>query len=205
MFKRIPVGGGLGGGSGNAAGTLAALNQLWSCGLADEALESLAAELGSDCAFFVRGGAAVGRGRGERLERLPVPQAWTVLLIGPSQPVPTGPVYKALDGFRPDAGAATAALEAGLRAGLAPDPAQWLVNDLEAPASKVSRALAAEREVLEAEAAGRYRLSGSGGSWFVLTDSPEQAEGLRARLLSVWPGRLVAITRPVDWGWRQVS
>jgi len=205
VYKRIPVGGGLGGGSGNAAGTLAALNRLWQCGLDDEALATMAAELGSDCAFFVRGGAAVGRGRGECLQRLPVPTQWTILIVGPSTPVPTGPVYRALGGFRADAGGATSALEAGLRAGMAPPCERWLVNDLEAPASKVSRALAQERAVLEEAAPGRFRLSGSGGSWFVLTDSVGEAEALRARLLSVWPGRLLAITQPVDWGWREVS
>ncbi|MBI5833898.1 MAG: 4-(cytidine 5'-diphospho)-2-C-methyl-D-erythritol kinase [Armatimonadetes bacterium] len=205
VFKRIPIGGGLGGGSGNAAGTLAALNLLWQVGLAENELEGLAAELGSDCAFFVRGGAAVGRGRGERLERLPAPTGWTILIVGPSQPVPTGLVYRALESFRPEAGAATAALEAGLRAGCVPPLGEWLCNDLEVPASKVSRALAAEREVLEEAAAGCYRLSGSGGSWFVLAEDADAAESLRTTLLQAWPGRLVAVTRPVDWGWRQVS
>ena len=70
LTKRIPVGAGLGGGSGNAAVTLMGLNQLWSCGLGLSDLTGLAAELGSDVPFFLHGGTALGKGRGEIISPL---------------------------------------------------------------------------------------------------------------------------------------
>ena len=71
LTKKIPVGAGLGGGSGNAAVTLLGLNQLWGCGLSLSDLAALAAELGSDVSFFLRGGTALGEGRGEIISPLP--------------------------------------------------------------------------------------------------------------------------------------
>ncbi len=70
LAKRIPVGGGLGGGSSDAAVTLIGLSRLWKLDWPVERLHPLAAELGSDCAFFLYGGLAVGRGRGEIIEPL---------------------------------------------------------------------------------------------------------------------------------------
>jgi 4-diphosphocytidyl-2-C-methyl-D-erythritol kinase len=203
--KRLPVGAGLGGGSGNAAGTLAALARFWRLAVGDDELEALAAELGSDCAFFVRGGAAVGLGRGEQLRRLPPPAGLSLVILGPAEPVPTGPVYGALRGFRPEAGAATRRLAEGLAAGCLPPASEWLVNDLEEPATRVSAALAADRALLESAVPGRYRLSGSGGSWFLPAVSAAEAEGLAARLRALWPGRAVWVTRPATDGWRLVS
>ena len=205
LDKRLPVGAGLGGGSGNAAGTLAALARLWRLDVTTEALEAMAAELGSDCAFFVRGGAAVGAGRGERLARLPILAGWRLVILAPAEPVPTGAVYRALDGFRAEAGEATARLAAGLRAGHVPPPGEWLVNDLEAPAMRVSARLAEDGEHLARLVPGRYRLSGSGGSWFVPCGDVETAEAVRGRLAAQWPGRAVWVTQPVDYGWRLVS
>lgn len=66
--KRIPAAGGLGGGSSNAATVLKGLNQMWSIYLSTEELKSLAAKIGSDDAFFIEGGTAISRGRGEIIE-----------------------------------------------------------------------------------------------------------------------------------------
>lgn len=71
LQKRIPVGAGLGGGSSNAAITLLVLNQLWGCGFPRPRLQALAGELGSDVPFFLEGGMALARGRGEGLAPLP--------------------------------------------------------------------------------------------------------------------------------------
>ncbi|HEY3294676.1 MAG TPA: 4-(cytidine 5'-diphospho)-2-C-methyl-D-erythritol kinase [bacterium] len=70
LTKRIPIGGGLGGGSSDAAVALMGLNRLWKLDWPVERLHTLAAQIGSDCAFFLHGGLAVGRGRGEVLELL---------------------------------------------------------------------------------------------------------------------------------------
>ncbi|MBD3374919.1 4-(cytidine 5'-diphospho)-2-C-methyl-D-erythritol kinase [candidate division KSB1 bacterium] len=80
--KRIPMGAGLGGGSSNAAATLLALNTLWDRGLSPEQLHTLAAQLGSDIPFFIIGGTAWARGRGERIHPLtPGPGYYGVLFM----------------------------------------------------------------------------------------------------------------------------
>lgn len=71
LKKNIPVGAGLAGGSGNAAATLVGLNMLWNLGLTQVELEKLAAKLGSDIPFCIRGGTAIATGRGEILDPIP--------------------------------------------------------------------------------------------------------------------------------------
>jgi 4-diphosphocytidyl-2-C-methyl-D-erythritol kinase len=90
--KRIPLGGGLGGGSSNAATTLLALNRLWGLGLSRERLCAVAAELGSDVPFFVFGESAWATGVGEKLRAMSVPPAWFVVLM-PAAEVPTARIF----------------------------------------------------------------------------------------------------------------
>jgi 4-diphosphocytidyl-2-C-methyl-D-erythritol kinase len=80
LHKIIPIGAGLGGGSADAAFMLRGLNEYFSCGCSFEELESYAAELGSDCAFFIRNSPAIGTGRGEILE--PIQVSLLNLLLG---------------------------------------------------------------------------------------------------------------------------
>ncbi len=99
VHKRIPVAAGLGGGSADAAMTLIGLAQMWKLRLDRRELHSLAACLGSDVPFFLGGGAAVARGRGERVQPLaPLPATW-VVLARPRFPVLTEWAYGQL---RPD-------------------------------------------------------------------------------------------------------
>ena len=85
--KRIPEAMGLGGGSTDAAATLAGLNRLWGLGLVANELEDVGRGLGVDVPFLVGGGAALGVGRGDRLTRLrPLPPQWLVLVCPPSGP-----------------------------------------------------------------------------------------------------------------------
>lgn len=81
--KLLPVGGGLGGGSSDAATTLIVLNRLWGAGLPRGELQALAARLGADVPFFVFGENALGEGIGERLAPLPLPAAWYLVLVPP--------------------------------------------------------------------------------------------------------------------------
>ena len=82
--KGIPVAAGLGGGASDAAATLRALNELWQLGLSRDQLLQLAAKVGSDAAFFLHGGTALGEGRGEKVTPLPpFPSSWVVLLKPP--------------------------------------------------------------------------------------------------------------------------
>ena len=92
LEKRLPIGGGLGGGSSDAATTLLALNHLWGTGLAREQLAALALELGADVPVFVGGENALAEGVGERLTPLELPPAWYLVLVPPVT-VPTARIF----------------------------------------------------------------------------------------------------------------
>ena len=80
LEKKLPMGGGLGGGSSDAATTLVALNQLWQLGLDEDRLAALGLSLGADVPVFVRGHAAWAEGVGEKLEPVDLPEPWFVVL-----------------------------------------------------------------------------------------------------------------------------
>jgi 4-diphosphocytidyl-2-C-methyl-D-erythritol kinase len=92
LEKRLPVGGGLGGGSSDAATVLMALNHLWETGLTRERLAALAIELGADLPVFVGGLSALAEGIGERLTPLEVPPDWYLVLVPPVA-VPTARIF----------------------------------------------------------------------------------------------------------------
>jgi len=92
VTKRIPAGGGLGGGSSDAATTLCLLNRLWNVGLDHAALCALGLQLGADVPFFVLGRNAWGEGRGERLTPLALPSRWFVV-VNPGVAVSTAAVF----------------------------------------------------------------------------------------------------------------
>jgi 4-diphosphocytidyl-2-C-methyl-D-erythritol kinase len=100
--KRIPVAAGLAGGSADAAAALAACNELWSAGFSQEQLREVAAEVGSDVAFALMGGTAVGQGRGERLTpALASGEYHWVVAVADGQ-LSTPEVYATLDRLRAD-------------------------------------------------------------------------------------------------------
>ena len=92
VHKHLPVGGGLGGGSSDAATTLLALNHLWQTGLSLEALAEIGVGLGADVPVFVHGRTSWGEGVGERLQPLDLPPSWYVILC-PESAVSTAEVF----------------------------------------------------------------------------------------------------------------
>lgn len=92
LTKRLPLGGGLGGGSSDAATTLVALNQLWGCGLSISELASLGLRLGADVPVFIHGHSAWAEGIGERLQAIELPQRW-YLVLKPAIEVSTASVF----------------------------------------------------------------------------------------------------------------
>ena len=92
--KRIPVGGGLGGGSSNAATTLMAACRLWEIEPMPDEFQTIAMDLGSDVPFFLLGGTALGTGRGEKLEPLSWEPDWYVVLVCPGIRVSTSWAYR---------------------------------------------------------------------------------------------------------------
>jgi 4-diphosphocytidyl-2-C-methyl-D-erythritol kinase len=96
MVKRLPMGGGLGGGSSDAATTLIVLNRLWKTGVSRERLQQLGLMLGADVPVFVFGQNAFAEGVGERLQALHMPAAWYLVLV-PELAVSTAEIFSAAE------------------------------------------------------------------------------------------------------------
>lgn len=187
LTKRIPVGAGLGGGSSDAAAVLRGLNRLWELDLDEQALQQLGASLGADVAFFLRGGTALGRGRGEFLSPLPTPQL-RLVIAWPKVALSTRLVYQAWDA-QPSQGEAELAEMA--QAIEADDPARIagaLRNDLEAATLRLCPACGELKQRLLAAGALGAMVSGSGSAVFGIAESESAAEEVAGRLAGedVW-------------------
>jgi 4-diphosphocytidyl-2-C-methyl-D-erythritol kinase len=175
LEKHIPLAAGLGGGSGNAATVLLALNELFGQPFAPERLTGLAAALGSDVPFFLQSGPALATGRGERitaLEAFPALRGLALLLIHPGFGISTAWAYRelarfpaALNGQPGRAQKLVAALKAD---DLAPAVGEFY-NSLEAPALHKYPVLALYQEFLREQGALAALMSGSGSTTFALT------------------------------------
>ena len=163
LQKRIPVGGGLGGGSSNAAAMLRAVNELYELALDDSTLESIAMTLGSDVPFLVRGGSAIVEGVGDAMIRHDVVPVFHAVLVLPDLACPTGAVYAAFDQDLP--ATSRCGEVRGLDGTVA--AAEALFNDLAAPAMRVVPELAHQRERVAALSEGPVHVSGSGSTLFV--------------------------------------
>jgi 4-diphosphocytidyl-2-C-methyl-D-erythritol kinase len=174
LEKRIPVGGGLGGGSSDAAAMLRAVNALYQLGLDAEALVQVARPLGSDVPFLVRGGSAVVEGLGERLTPVPMPSDLHAVLVFPPAACPTGPVYRAFDQLQPRALLQAERVHAMARAG-AP-AAHEPFNDLADAAKDVAPSLVGECEEILELIDRPVHVSGSGSTLYFLCDGPVESE-----------------------------
>jgi 4-diphosphocytidyl-2-C-methyl-D-erythritol kinase len=169
LSKKIPIGGGLGGGSSNAASTLRGLCALWNLRPAEGDLHALAVSLGSDVPFFLLGGRARGTGRGEILCPLPDgPEEWLVLALPPFS-LSTAAVYGALSAPALTDPAAPTNLR-GSDSGGGPDR-----NDLEPAAESLRGELKRFRAALSDHGATSARLSGSGSTVFGVFGDEESA------------------------------
>jgi len=186
ITKRVPVGGGMAGGSADAAAALVALDALWETGLSREHLLDLAAELGSDVPFCLEGYTQIGRGRGHLLE--PVSSRPFHWLIAPSTlHLSTTLVYSTLDEQRGDAApevpsAPSPGFLEALRSGDAVALAGELVNDLAAPAVSLAPGIPTVLETGLSLGALAGMVSGSGPTCvFLAEDAAHQTsllEGL---------------------------
>jgi 4-diphosphocytidyl-2-C-methyl-D-erythritol kinase len=174
LDKRIPVGGGLGGGSSNAGAMLRALDALFDLRLRAEYLETIARSLGSDVPFLVRGGSAFVEGLGERLSPAPS-RAVHLVLAFPDAQCPTGQVYRTFDALANEArvdAARVRALASGAMSADAP------FNDLADAACAVAPALAELRDEIARLARQPVHVSGSGSTLFLVADDDFHAEAL---------------------------
>jgi 4-diphosphocytidyl-2-C-methyl-D-erythritol kinase len=174
VTKRIPMGGGLGGGSSDAATVLVALNRVWECGLSEDDLAAIGVELGADVPVFVRGRSAWAEGRGERLTPVELPSRCFVL-VHPQVHVPTAAVFQAPELTRNSPPITISGfLESGGR------------NDFEpvvrARYPEVARALDWLGQFAPA------RLTGTGSCIFAPCASRNEAQDIVARLPAQWRG-----------------
>lgn len=182
LTKRIPAGGGLGGGSADAAAVLTALPKLHGLELGPPKLREIASRLGADVAFGLEGGFARGRRYGDKLERLELPRELTerrLLLLAPGFPCPTPEVYRQWD-REPCAGARGATDRF-----LAASPEQRLghvANDLQKPAEALFPRLVELREEMSRAGLQSVCLSGSGSTLFGFLPEPSLTEEIEGKL-----------------------
>ena len=225
LAKRIPMGGGLGGGSTDAAAVLLALPALTGRPIPAARLRELAISLGSDVPFFLTGGTALGLGRGEELYPIPTPRASHVLLLTPGLHVSTPDAYQALmrsalseltfTQLIPTLETFRACVEAVSVPRSSPEWYRHCQNDFEAPVFRQHPLLAALRRELERAGACPARMSGSGSTLFGVFPSREllreARDGLKAvpsvltsfvsgaRYRAAWFRVLAGIVRTTQW------
>ena len=187
LTKRIPVAGGLGGGSSNAAVVLLGLDRLWKLGLGPAGLHPLARRLGADVPFFLLGGTALGLGRGDEVYAV-LPQLRAhVVVVDPGRPLSTAAVFRRLDqGLTPHENANKIFRFVSRQLEGLGDAFPILSNDLERAALEEDPGLAAQvrgiRGILIREGALFASLSGSGASYFGIFSDAGGAQRARQAL-----------------------
>jgi len=192
ITKRIPAGGGLGGGSADAAAVLGALPSFWGGALSGADLLRLALALGSDVPYFLGRGSALGTGRGEILEYFTLDVPFAILLCTPPVHVSTQWAYAQVTP-RPGEGED---LRAALMRGMA-DPEflrSHVVNDFEAPVMREHPVIGAVRDAMTEEGALFASMSGSGSSVFGFF--PDAASAERAARTPALQNLRTSITPP---------
>ena len=178
ITKRIPMGAGLGGGSSDAAAVLIALDALFKARLGPEGLENLAAQLGSDVAFFIRNTPAWCRGRGELITPFAMPEPLSLLLVRPPFGVETPWAYQRWAGSQ----SVAPELEAEQTLG-------WvsIVNSLERPVFEKYLLLPTLKKWLLAQPETRVAaMSGSGSTMFAVLKDQADGPALEKRVRAVF-------------------
>ncbi len=177
VSKKIPVGGGLGGGSSDAATTLVALNELWRCGLSTEELAGLGLSLGADVPVFVQAHAAWAEGVGENLIQI-TPEECIYLVIHPGCSVATASVFNADDLTR---NTSTITIRDFLERGG--------INDCESVVRKNYKAVAQALDWLAYFAPAK--LTGTGACIFAAFPDRQAATRVKQQMPDIWQGYVV--------------
>lgn len=190
LEKHVPMAAGLGGGSGDAAVTLLALNEVFGKALPEEKLFELAASLGSDIPFFLQNNPAIGTGRGEKITPLKpfdCLRGKSIILVHPGFGISTPWAYQQMSNF-PDVQngkAGRAEKLAGLLGkGDLASASKEFYNSLEAPALKKYPLLVIFQEFFREHGAITTLMSGSGSATFAIVDSQAQAERILEKFKS---------------------
>ncbi|TCV84722.1 4-(cytidine 5'-diphospho)-2-C-methyl-D-erythritol kinase [Sulfurirhabdus autotrophica] len=166
LDKRLPMGGGLGGGSSDAATTLLVLNKLWELGLSRAELQMLGLQLGADVPVFIFGESAFAEGVGEKLQPVTLPPAWYVILVPPAH-VPTAKIFASEELTRDTNPIKMSDFSAGYKH-----------NDLETVVCKMYPAVANHLAWLKQR--GDARMTGSGACVFASYETEELARAVLA-------------------------
>lgn len=179
--KRLPMGGGLGGGSSDAATALMAANHLWQAGLSDAELMAIGLPLGADIPFFLFGETAFAEGVGEALQAVPGPDCWYVV-IEPGVSVPTAAIFTAPDLTRNTKPVRIADF-LGHQAE-SKDSAGFGKNDLQDVAIRLFPPVAEAVEWLSGH--GAARMTGSGACVFSAFSTEQEAEQVLKQVPAKW-------------------
>jgi 4-diphosphocytidyl-2-C-methyl-D-erythritol kinase len=196
VTKRIPIGAGLGGGSGNAAGALVLLNEIWKAGFQDSDVWEFAAAIGSDVPYCIGGGTALAKGRGEQLTRLPGPETLCFVLGISHTPLSTGDVYKAWDDFGTPSDINSAPMTMALGSGDPFDIASLLHNDLEVVAFSLRPELIDKKKKLLDVGSLGAAVSGSGPTIFGIASDEAHARSIAARVEDDFDSVRVVTSQP---------
>ena len=172
--KRLPIGGGLGGGSSNAATTLLALNQLWQCHLSKTELAQLGLTLGADVPIFIHGEAAWAEGVGEQLSPISPPEPWYAVLV-PNCHVSTAEVFSSQELTRDCEPITISRFLSGEGRNICEDVVTKLYP-------QVSEALSWLGQY------GKARMTGTGACIFASFDSRAQAQQVITAIPAHWQG-----------------
>jgi len=211
LEKKLPMGGGLGGGSSDAATVLLALNHLWGLHWPRQRLQALALSLGADVPFFIFGRSAFAEGVGEQLQEVQLPPAWYLVLV-PNVNVPTQVIFAAPELTRntnplkmADFSASTLHFEgslAGFPASLPPKLLKKSLsfsemrNDLEAVVASRYPAVAQAIECLQQFTDAR--MTGSGACVFAPFETENEALKLRERICTEMPNMIAWVSQGID-------
>jgi 4-diphosphocytidyl-2-C-methyl-D-erythritol kinase len=197
LVKRIPAAAGLGGGSSDAAAALRLANSSWGLDWPIERLSEVAAEVGSDVPFFLSGGAAVCRGRGERVERVHGIRRLSFVVVKPPEDLSTAEVYRAHDALSGGAGGRSSCK---IRSFISSSqegrfqPTKWRRNGLQSAAAATSTWIEKLQCAFDKLDFITHQLSGSGSAYFGVCRHAQHARRLAAVLTTQQLG-LVYTTR----------
>ncbi|HEY3391241.1 MAG TPA: 4-(cytidine 5'-diphospho)-2-C-methyl-D-erythritol kinase [Lacipirellulaceae bacterium] len=184
LVKHIPTAAGLGGGSSDAAAALRLANIGWKLHWNTDRLAELAAEIGSDVPFFIYGGAAICRGRGERVERLPSMPTLHFVITKPPCGLSAADVYRSYDALRQSerftgADLSVSSKITGRRWG---DLVHWMRNGLESAAALLTPWVDQARKIFDELDFIAHQLSGSGSAYFGVCRHAQHARRLASIL-----------------------
>ena len=180
LYKAIPMGAGLGGGSSDAAHTLIAANKLFDLNLSKETLAQMAATLGSDCPFFIYNKPMLATGRGEQLQRIDIDLSqYAIFVVKPQIAISTAVAYASL----------SPAENSDAQQAIQLHPKYWkdkLINDFEATVTRAHPQIAAIKEKLYEAGAIYAAMSGSGSAVYGLFKDLQRVKKMEWEECAIW-------------------